>query len=295
MLPISNPDFHHSRVTPPDSMSPASEVSQLRVAGAIVGSAVDSHNPQQSVQDAPTTPQLSQKTTPIHTTKPNKFTTLNSMNPTMKLPETVEGYIDLQTLGKIQEALCESQDLDDVSLAAWIKENYLFEPIGKTEDGRPIRSREGFQKLDKAYKRVRLLTNRAQDKWPFFDRSWKKMSATTVRQVAQGEMQSSPPQLMTLQPEFRLPAREPRPATDVFSIIDSMPLISSKLLYLLVSRRVSRRILFAVKTKATNDSQSLHPESTMDLSLMDTFPPRLRTRLYQIAQTQSVKVRSTIS
>lgn len=110
----------------------------------------------------------------------------------MKLPETVEGFIDLQTLGKIHDALCMSEEQDDLELATWIKANYLFEPIAENEDGRPIRSREGFQFLDKAYKRVRMLTNRAQDKWPFFDRTWKKMTASSVLQAALGEANTAP-------------------------------------------------------------------------------------------------------
>jgi len=100
--------------------------------------------------------------------------------------ERVEGFIDLETLDKIRSTLSNSTDQEDVDLAAWIQKNYLYEPIGEAEDGRPISSREGFEKLDRAYKRVRSLTNRAQDKWPFFDRHWKKMPANTVRQVAQG-------------------------------------------------------------------------------------------------------------
>jgi hypothetical protein len=104
----------------------------------------------------------------------------------MDVSEKVEGYIDLETLDKIRSTLSNSTDQKDVDLAVWIQRNYLYEPIGETEDGRPISSREGFEKLDRAYKRVRSLTNRAQDKWPFFDRHWKKMPANTVRQVAQG-------------------------------------------------------------------------------------------------------------
>ena len=105
---------------------------------------------------------------------------------TMDISKKVEGFIDLEILGKIKCTLNESTDPDDVDLATWIQKEYLFKPIGQYEDGRPIRSREGFEKLDRAYKRVRLLTNRAQDKWPFFDRHWKKMPPNTVRQVAHG-------------------------------------------------------------------------------------------------------------
>jgi hypothetical protein len=121
---------------------------------------------------------------PIYSEAP-KDSTLPE-NPVTGISHKVEGFVDLETLGKIEKSLNDSADADDISLAAWIKENYLYEPIGKLEDGRSIQNREGFEKLDKAYKRVRLLTNRAQDKWPFFDRHWKKIPANTVRQVTQG-------------------------------------------------------------------------------------------------------------
>jgi hypothetical protein len=123
---------------------------------------------------------------------------ISAMDP----PEYVEGFIDLETLSKIHDALCVSEDDDDISLGAWIKSNYLYEPVLPHEEGRKISSREGFQKLDRAYKRVRLLTNRAQDKWPFFDKAWKKMSATRVRKVALGEISTA-----------TLPEEQPSPQT----------------------------------------------------------------------------------
>jgi hypothetical protein len=104
---------------------------------------------------------------------------------TMELPYEITGRVDLDTLGKIKQTLSESTDQEDIDLAVWIEEHYLYEPI--TGDNRPISTREGFEKLNRAYKRVRQLTNRAQDKWPFFDRHWKKaMPANIVRQLAQG-------------------------------------------------------------------------------------------------------------
>lgn len=101
------------------------------------------------------------------------------------LPEHVDGFIDLPTLVDIHRFLNQSSLEDDQTLAAWVKTNYLYEPA--TEAGREIRTTEGFSKLDHAYRRVRSLTNKAQDKWPFFDRSWKQMSSTTVRNNARGE------------------------------------------------------------------------------------------------------------
>lgn len=105
--------------------------------------------------------------------------------PFMVLPEHVYGFIDLKTLADIHRYLGESEADEDIVLANWIKENYLYEPID--QGGRTIRTTEGFSNLDRAYRRVRSLTNKAQDKWPFFDRNWKTMSSTTVRNNARGE------------------------------------------------------------------------------------------------------------
>lgn len=105
--------------------------------------------------------------------------------PAMLLPEELHGFIDLQTLAGIHRFLSDSELQDDLALAAWIKQQYLYEPI--QEDGRPVRTTEGFAKLDCAYRRVRSLTNKAQDKWPFFDRKWKPMRSTLVKNNARGE------------------------------------------------------------------------------------------------------------
>lgn len=105
--------------------------------------------------------------------------------PFMVLPEHVYGFIDLKTLADIHRYLGESESQEDLILANWIQENYLHEPTD--QGGRVIRTTEGFSQLDRAYRRVRSLTNKAQDKWPFFDRNWKTMSSTTVRNNARGE------------------------------------------------------------------------------------------------------------
>jgi hypothetical protein len=106
-------------------------------------------------------------------------------SPYMMLPAHVDGFIDLKTLADIHRFLNQSELEEDLALAAWVKEHYLYDPI--KSDGREIRTTEGFSKLDRAYRRVRSLTNKAQDKWPFFDRNWKSMSSTTVRNNARGE------------------------------------------------------------------------------------------------------------
>ncbi|KAH8716855.1 hypothetical protein GQ44DRAFT_568185, partial [Phaeosphaeriaceae sp. PMI808] len=101
------------------------------------------------------------------------------------LPNHVDGFIDLKVLADIHQALCMSVLEEDLELATWVKDHFLYEPT--TGEGREIRTSEGFSKLDRAYRRVRLLTNKAQDKWPFYDRAWKKMSNATVMNNARGE------------------------------------------------------------------------------------------------------------
>jgi hypothetical protein len=109
-------------------------------------------------------------------------------SPFMTLPEHVDGIIDLRTLADIHKFLSQSEIGDDLQLAKWVKEEYLFEPLG--DEGRQIRTTEGFARLDRAYRRVRHLTGKAQDKWPFFDRNWKTMPSAVVRNLSLGE---SPP------------------------------------------------------------------------------------------------------
>ncbi|KAF1918107.1 hypothetical protein BDU57DRAFT_514681 [Ampelomyces quisqualis] len=109
----------------------------------------------------------------------------NTLQPIMKLPDHVDGFIDLKTLKDIHHCLNESTLEDDLAIAAWVKKHYLYEPI--KSEGREINSTEGFLKLHTAYLRVKSLTNKAQDKWPFFDRNWKSMNAKTVRRNGKGE------------------------------------------------------------------------------------------------------------
>ncbi|KAH7073901.1 hypothetical protein BKA63DRAFT_43053 [Paraphoma chrysanthemicola] len=116
---------------------------------------------------------------------PTTYTPSVDGAPSMRLPDHVDGFIDLATLADIHRFLNQSSLDDDKALAAWIKQNYLYDPVDTP--GREIRTTEGFSKLDRAYRRVRSLTNKAQDKWPFFDRKWKSMSSTTVRNNARGE------------------------------------------------------------------------------------------------------------
>lgn len=122
---------------------------------------------------------------------PKDHTTSNENTSFTKLPEYLNGYIDLITLVSIYKCLCESEKSDDITLAVWIKQNYLQEPL--IENLRLIRDSEGFAKLDKAYRRVRQLTGKAQDKWPFFDQNWKKMSSNVVKNAILGDTVTKTP------------------------------------------------------------------------------------------------------
>jgi hypothetical protein len=122
-------------------------------------------------------------------------------SPFTKLPEDVDGFIEVETLVDIHKYLSTSEKSDDIDLAAWVKEHYLQGPL--VEIGRPIRDTEGFQKLDRAYRRTRQLTGKAQDKWPFFNKNWKKMPSNVVKSavhaangtnlpVVRGEVRDTP-------------------------------------------------------------------------------------------------------
>jgi len=102
------------------------------------------------------------------------------------LPEEVFGHIDVATLTNIHLYLRESELQDDIELATWVQENYLY-GVEKDQATAMIRTAQGFAQLDRAFRRVRSLTNKAQDKWPFFDRNFKQMSSATVRNNARGE------------------------------------------------------------------------------------------------------------
>lgn len=123
--------------------------------------------------------------TKMNSNYPAAYMTSGNGAPTMDIPEHVDGIIDLKTLEAIHQQLNESSDGDDQDLAIWIKEHYLYEPI--TQPGRQIRTSKGFAQLDRAFRRVRTLTGKAQDKWPFFDRNWKEMPSSMVRNNARGE------------------------------------------------------------------------------------------------------------
>jgi hypothetical protein len=118
-------------------------------------------------------------TTPVVKPSPD------SNSPMMMLPDPAVGIIDLATLKDIHRFLNQSGLQDDRELAAWVQQNFLYEPI--TSVGREIRTTESFSQLDRAYRRARSLTNKTQDKWPFFSRDWKEMPPATVRNNARGE------------------------------------------------------------------------------------------------------------
>ncbi|KAG9195539.1 hypothetical protein G6011_00660 [Alternaria panax] len=106
--------------------------------------------------------------------------------PNSSLPEEVFGHVDLETLANIHRYLCESELQEDIELGTWMWDNYL-NGLWNGSSTAEIRTAQAFGKLDRAYRRVRSLTNKAQDKWPFFDRNFKQMSSATVRNNARGE------------------------------------------------------------------------------------------------------------
>ncbi|KAF3002873.1 hypothetical protein E8E13_000310 [Curvularia kusanoi] len=118
----------------------------------------------------------------IHVASTDRTSSRKTMSGTGE--SEIKGYVDTEILLDIHKYLCESANSDDAELAAWVKHQYLQEPF--REVGRPIHNAEGYAQLNRAYRRVRLLTGKAQDKWPFFHETWKKMSATTVRNASLG-------------------------------------------------------------------------------------------------------------
>ncbi|KAF3034922.1 hypothetical protein E8E12_006363 [Didymella heteroderae] len=119
---------------------------------------------------------------------PNGYATAGSDPNIMKLPVHVEGFIDLEILINIHKCLSESKFEDDRTLGGWVKANYLQEPVNLSEEkARPIRNPEGFVNLDKAYRRARTLTGKAQDKWPFLNKDWKKLSSTLIKNAILGD------------------------------------------------------------------------------------------------------------
>jgi hypothetical protein len=102
------------------------------------------------------------------------------------LPEEFFGYVELATLEAIHTVLCNSGSQDDIELGKWTRETYLDKPKN-TSGAEPICTAQAFGKLDRAYRRVRSLTGKAQDKWPILDMDFKPMSSATVRNNARGE------------------------------------------------------------------------------------------------------------
>ncbi|KAF1926614.1 uncharacterized protein M421DRAFT_422584 [Didymella exigua CBS 183.55] len=118
----------------------------------------------------------------------NDYTPAGKDTDIMKLPEQVDGLIDVEILIDIHKCLSESKYDDDRALGVWVQTNYLQEPLDLLEErARLIRNAEGFVKLDKAYRRARQLTGKAQDKWPFLNTDGKKLSSTLIKNVILGD------------------------------------------------------------------------------------------------------------
>ncbi|KAJ4378915.1 hypothetical protein N0V86_005791 [Didymella sp. IMI 355093] len=118
----------------------------------------------------------------------NEYTPAGGDPKVMNLPEHVDGLIDLDILVKIHECLSESKFEDDRALGVWVKANYMQEPMDLSEEkARLIRNSEGFANLDKAYRRARTLSGKAQDRWPFLNKDGKKLSSTLIKNAILGD------------------------------------------------------------------------------------------------------------
>lgn len=71
-------------------------------------------------------------------------------------PTVLDGIIDIKVLNNIYYFLSQSSLDDDLTLAAWVKEHFLYEPTNI--ESRDVRTAEGFFNLERAYRRVRQLT-----------------------------------------------------------------------------------------------------------------------------------------
>lgn len=77
-------------------------------------------------------------------------------------------------------------------MAIWVSSNYLRMHLD--EKFCPIRNAEGFLNLDKAYRRARQLTGKAQDKWPFLNKFGRNLSSTVIKRAILGEVTVGTPQ-----------------------------------------------------------------------------------------------------
>ncbi|KAF2640933.1 hypothetical protein P280DRAFT_518272 [Massarina eburnea CBS 473.64] len=108
----------------------------------------------------------------------NAAATPATTSATANLP--VGGFVELEIVDTMWKAMQESKDPEDIELAAWMKTNYLNGYQGGV-CLKAIGTMVGFQRLDRAYKRVRMLTGRTQEQWPFVDRRFKKLAAAAFR------------------------------------------------------------------------------------------------------------------
>ncbi|OAG10908.1 uncharacterized protein CC84DRAFT_1173228 [Paraphaeosphaeria sporulosa] len=197
--------------------------------------------------------------------------------PTMDMPP-VAGMVDLPTLAKMYAVLSTSHDDDDKNLAAWIKENYLPQDFDGVieQGGTAIKGAEGFSKLYNAYKRVRILTNRTQDKWPFFDRRWKRMTSAQVTKMATSDDPAPPSNASAEVPMKSPPVRE---STEEGP---SMPMAQ-------LQARTSSTALGQATTTQPPAAETIKPEVTQQPANMSERVERLPTPISpnMVAQTRS--------
>ena len=92
------------------------------------------------------------------------------------------GYVERRTLYKIHRILLESLNPKDHEHAKWLKSQYL-EGYKGGEQLELVRDIEGYKKIDDAFRRVRTLTNKARDKWPFMTEDFKRLPAKRFRSL----------------------------------------------------------------------------------------------------------------
>lgn len=95
----------------------------------------------------------------------------------------MNGHADLGILDKIRTPLLESNERGDQELGNWLRSNYPNKGPQPARSTLPIKNCGNFRRIDEAFKRVRLLTGRAQDEWPITSPIFRQSAAAMRRFV----------------------------------------------------------------------------------------------------------------
>ncbi|KAF2121290.1 hypothetical protein BDV96DRAFT_209037 [Lophiotrema nucula] len=109
--------------------------------------------------------------------------------------------VDVPTLRSILGVLQDSSFPPDQGMAGWITESYFDPPLADDDLTLTVKTKQDFTKLYEAYKRVRDLTNKTQEKWPFFRENGKAIGRGEAKAMtaATPEVEA---QISTIAPEF---------------------------------------------------------------------------------------------